>query len=95
MALQIINQPDDVLDKLKRAIETAIEGADATVSSLSPGHFEIRVVSDAFEGQTRVQQQRLVYAAITPPHDRRRPPRPRRRPPRNPHPLTKGTFLPS
>jgi acid stress-induced BolA-like protein IbaG/YrbA len=66
MALQILNQPDDVLDRVKRAIEAAIEGADVRVSSMSPGHFEIRVVSGAFAGLGRVKQQQLVYAAITP-----------------------------
>jgi len=66
MALQILNQPDDVLDRIRRAIEEAIEGADVRVSSLSPGHFEIRVVSGAFEGLSRVKQQQLVYRAITP-----------------------------
>lgn len=66
MALQILNQPDDVLGKIKTAIENAIEGAKAEVSSMSPGHFEIRVVSSAFEGLSRVKQQQLVYGAITP-----------------------------
>jgi len=66
MALQILNQPDDVQAKIKSAIETAIEGADVQVSSMSPGHFEIRVVSSAFAGLSRVKQQQLVYGAITP-----------------------------
>jgi len=66
MALQILNQPDDVLDRVRRVIEQALEGAEVTVSSLSPGHFEIRVVSAAFEGLSRVNRQRLVYGAITP-----------------------------
>ena len=66
MALQILNQPDDVLGKIKSAIESAIEDAQVEVSSMSPGHFEIRVVSRAFEGLNRVKQQQLVYGAITP-----------------------------
>lgn len=66
MALQILNQPDDVLDKIKAAIEAAIDGAEVNVSSMSPGHFEIRVVSSAFDGLDRVKQQQLVYGAITP-----------------------------
>jgi len=66
MALQILNQPDDVEAKIRRAIEEAIEGARVEVRSASPGHFEIRVVSGAFEGQSRVKRQRMVYAAITP-----------------------------
>ncbi len=66
MALQILNQPDDLLAKIKSAVENAIEGAEVEVSSMSPGHFELRVVSSAFEGLNRVKQQQLVYAAITP-----------------------------
>ena len=65
MALQILNQPDDILGKVKSAIEAAIEGADVHVSSMSPGHFEIRVISTAFKGLNRVKQQQLVYGAIT------------------------------
>jgi acid stress-induced BolA-like protein IbaG/YrbA len=66
MALQILNQPDDVQERIQRAIEEAIEGARVEVRSASPGHFEIRVVSGAFEGRSRVRQQQMVYAAITP-----------------------------
>ena len=66
MALQILNQPDEVLARVRGAIEDALEGAEVTVSSMSPGHFEIRVVSAAFEGLSRVKQQQLVYGAITP-----------------------------
>ncbi len=64
MALQIINQPNDILEKVKTTIEAAIEGADVTVSSMSPGHFEIRVSAAAFAGESRVKQQQLVYGAI-------------------------------
>jgi len=66
MALQILNQPDEVLARVRGAIEDALEGAEVTVSSMSPGHFEIRVVSAAFAGLSRVKQQQLVYGAITP-----------------------------
>jgi len=66
MALRILNQPDDVLDRIRGAIAAALPGAEIRVSSLSPGHFEIRVVSSAFAGLSRVKQQQLVYGAITP-----------------------------
>jgi len=66
MSLRILNQPDDVLVKLRSAIEAAIDGAQVQVSSMSPGHFEIRVMSHAFVGLSRVKQQQLVYAAIAP-----------------------------
>jgi acid stress-induced BolA-like protein IbaG/YrbA len=68
MALQILNagqEPEDVVGKLRGNIETAIDGAEVTVTAAGPGHFEIRVVSNAFEGLNRVKQQQLVYGAIT------------------------------
>ena len=67
MALQILNAgqaPEDVVGKLRGNIEAALEGAEVTVTAAGPGHFEIRVVSSAFEGLSRVKQQQLVYGAI-------------------------------
>lgn len=67
MALQILNagqEPEDVVGKLRSNIEAAIEDADVTVTAAGPGHFEIRVVSSAFDGLNRVKQQQLVYGAI-------------------------------
>ena len=43
-----------------------LPGAEIEVTACSPGHYEIRVVSEAFAGKSRVQQQQLVYRAITP-----------------------------
>ena len=51
-------------DEVKTAIEASIPGAVATVNG-GGGHFEIDVVSSAFAGLRIVQQQRLVYGAIT------------------------------
>ena len=68
MALQILNagpDPEKVASDLRRRIEDALDDAQVSVSSAGPGHFEIRVVSRAFEGLGRVKQQQLVYAAIT------------------------------
>lgn len=67
MALRILGSPSDsgeVAGDLERAIVEAIPGAEVRVDPSSPGHFEIRVVSQAFAGRSRVQQQQLVYAAI-------------------------------
>jgi acid stress-induced BolA-like protein IbaG/YrbA len=67
MALQILNagqEPEDVVGKLRGNIEAAIEDAEVTVTAAGPGHFEIRVVSSAFDGLNRVKQQQLVYGAI-------------------------------
>ncbi|MEC7946189.1 MAG: BolA/IbaG family iron-sulfur metabolism protein [Myxococcota bacterium] len=49
----------------KKAIEDAIPGARVTVSG-GGGHFEIHVVSEAFEGKRILARQRMVYTAITP-----------------------------
>ena len=69
MALQIINAPGsdsrETATRIHEAIANAIPGAEIEVTSSSAGHFEIRVVSRAFEGKNRVAQHQLVYAAIT------------------------------
>ena len=65
MTLQILSTPSDQTEKiLKRAIESAISGATVEVRAGGAGHFEITVEAQAFAGQSRVAQQRLVYAAI-------------------------------
>ena len=51
-------------EEVKQAIESAIPGAIASVVG-GGGHFEIEVVSDAFAGKRILEQQRLVYSAIT------------------------------
>lgn len=72
MALQIASSPSSSSDaeetatKLRDLIAEAIEDAEIRVTPLSPGHFEIRVVSQAFEGLSRVRQQQRVYGAIAP-----------------------------
>ena len=68
MSLRIINagpDPEKIGGRIRDAIETAIPGAAVEVISGSPGHYEIRVRSDAFAGRTKVQQHQLVYGAIT------------------------------
>lgn len=68
MALQILNagdnDPEKISANLRSRIEAAIEGAEVSIAAAGPGHFEIRVVSAVFEGQSRVQQQQRVYGAI-------------------------------
>lgn len=73
MALKILSEPsraaadpDATLRALREAIAAAIPDARVEVLAGNPGHFEIRVVSQTFEKRSRVQQQQLVYAAITP-----------------------------
>jgi acid stress-induced BolA-like protein IbaG/YrbA len=67
VALRILSSPSapqDLAREMERAIVAALPGASAEVQPAGPGHYEIRVVSAAFAGQTRVRQQQLVYAAI-------------------------------
>lgn len=56
---------DDILNEIKRAVESSIEGSQASASSPSGGHFEVRVKAAAFTGKTPLQQQRMVLTAIS------------------------------
>ena len=49
--------------ELKERIEKALPGANAEVEDLtgSGDHFRAEVVSDRFQGLTRIEQHRLVY----------------------------------
>ena len=67
MALRILSSPSEpqqLAGEMEAAIVAALPGARAEVRAASPGHYEIRVVSAAFAGQSRVRQQQLVYGAI-------------------------------
>ncbi len=50
-------------EDLKRRIEDALPGSDVTVEDLTGGgdHFRAEVVSDRFEGLSRIEQHQLVY----------------------------------
>ncbi len=50
-------------EELKRRIEAALPGARARVHDLTGGgdHFRAEVVSDRFEGLSRIEQHQLVY----------------------------------
>ena len=50
-------------EDLKARIEGALPGATAAVEDLTGGgdHFRAEVVSDRFEGLSRIEQHRLVY----------------------------------
>lgn len=68
MALQILNaspDPEKIVAQIQSAIAEALPGAEIDVRAASPGHFEIRVVSEAFAEKTKVRQHQLVYGAIT------------------------------
>ena len=64
MSLNVMNSPADLCAALHTAIESALPGAQVEVAAGSPGHFQIRVISERFAGKSMVQQQQLVYAAI-------------------------------
>ena len=64
MSLPIFNSPDDICAALREAIASAIPDAQVEAVPGSPGHFELRVVSTTFDGQSMVQQQQRVYGAI-------------------------------
>ena len=50
-------------EELKTRIEEAIPGASASVEDLTGGgdHFRAEVVSERFEGLSRLEQHRLIY----------------------------------
>lgn len=50
-------------DELRERIEQAIPGARVSVEDTTGGgdHFRAEVVSDRFEGLSRIQQHRLIY----------------------------------
>jgi stress-induced morphogen len=53
-------------DDLKQRIEAALPGSTARVEDLTGGgdHFRAEVVSDRFEGLSRIEQHKLVYGVF-------------------------------
>jgi stress-induced morphogen len=66
MAIQIGRSPSELAGEMRSAIESVIPGATVEVLPNGAGHFSVRVVAAAFAGKNRVQQQQLVYRALTP-----------------------------
>ncbi len=70
MAIQIMSEPppepSEIAARIRAAIEEGMPTEAVTVTAISPGHFEIDVVSAEFEGLPRVKQQQRVYATIQP-----------------------------
>ena len=55
-------QPDAVQDAIRRALpDAAVEVEDLTGGG---DHLQVRVVSSAFTGLSRVKQHQLVYGAL-------------------------------
>lgn len=63
MALQIHAPPREIVAQIEDAIRKALPGCEVSASGAA-GHFEIRVVSSAFEGKRTLEKQRMVYGAI-------------------------------
>ena len=51
---------------IEAAIQRAIPGAEVTVEDLTGGgdHLQVRVVSEAFSGLSRIRQHQMVYGAL-------------------------------
>ncbi len=64
MALKLIGAQEDVTERLRDAIREALPGADVEVQAGGAGHFEVRVVAEAFRNRSRLHQHQLVYGAI-------------------------------
>jgi stress-induced morphogen len=54
----------EIAERIEACVLAAIEGADVNVTDAGGGHFEIKVVSAAFQDKSLLQKQRLVYSAI-------------------------------
>jgi len=53
-------------EELKQRIEASLPGSRAAVEDLTGGgdHFRAEVVSDQFEGLSRIEQHQLVYGVF-------------------------------
>jgi stress-induced morphogen len=53
-------------DNLKHELERAFPGAAVEITDLTGtrDHYQVKIVSEAFRGQTRVRQHKLVYEAL-------------------------------
>jgi acid stress-induced BolA-like protein IbaG/YrbA len=51
---------------IQKTVETALPGAEAQVRDMTGtnDHFELLVISSAFEGKGPVDRHRMVYAAL-------------------------------
>lgn len=63
MSLQINRPPAETAEKIESAILEKLPGAEVTARGMG-GHFEIRVVSEQFEGKNTLARHRLVLGAI-------------------------------
>ena len=54
-------------EEIESRIKKEIEGAEVTVKDMTGGqdHWDVEVVSEAFDGVSPVNQHRMVYAAFS------------------------------
>lgn len=52
--------------EIEKRIKTALPGATIDVLDLTGGgdHFKVKVVSNLFEGKSRIDQHRMIYQAL-------------------------------
>lgn len=52
--------------ELSRLLEAAFPGAQVHITDLTGtrDHYEVSIVAEAFRGRSRMQQHKLVYAAL-------------------------------
>jgi len=50
-------------EEIKQLIEAGISGSEVMAKG-DGSHYEVVVISDAFEGKSMVDEQRMVYAAL-------------------------------
>ena len=58
-ALEMAFAPGDLLVKDQSHLHAGHAGAED-----GKGHFDVRIVSDAFEGKNRIERHRMIYAAL-------------------------------
>lgn len=63
MSLRINRPPAETATRIEELIQEALPGSEVAAQGMG-GHFEIRVVSEAFEGKNTLGKQRLVLNAI-------------------------------
>ena len=51
-------------DEITRTLEEALVGAEVVVKSDDETHFEAIIISDQFEGKSRIARHQLVYGCL-------------------------------
>ena len=53
-------------DALRRELERAFPGAQVTITDLTGtrDHYQVSIVAEAFRGQSRMRQHKMVYEAL-------------------------------